>query len=528
MGTTMGEIDPHAESIDELLITLACRHVFTVETLDGICELSSYYRSDDQGNWTELAQPPPGPTGLRKPPLCPSCRGPITAKRYGRVFKGADLDISEQNLANSMLRTLKDIQGRIYSLSMEKIKTWVVNAMTKIPDDVMNVQALNSEQSAKIRRNYFKQNTNSPVGIAAFEQIDRVHGLPASLAKAWIPTAKLILTSYKACSTVASCRSAHGASYEAALSTLYRHCMDQFLHGRAPLPTNVVPEDIAMEKAKIQCGSVPPKADKRFAVEAFWTSIEARESLIKVAGLWTEQIKDRYVTKHKGVVECWMDFVIFIQESINHDTLIALKIASESQTHRQVVKSTLLFMQAELDLFIHRLAKEQLSPIGPTRRKELIGAAKTNLANAKMKLAQVSSVFRNATGGHPTQQQWLAQNFTVHMDGIIDEWNTLMDKIHKGGEVTAEEKREVIKALMAAEGYSFATRGHFYRCPNGHIYVIGECGGAMQTSRCPDCGATIGGSSHTLRSDNRSAGDMEAILGSLGAGPSPWPWARGV
>jgi len=36
-------------------------------------------------------------------------------------------------------------------------------------------------------------------------------------------------------------------------------------------------------------------------------------------------------------------------------------------------------------------------------------------------------------------------------------------------------------------------RGHWNKCPNGHFYVIGECGGAMEISKCPDCKADIGG-----------------------------------
>ncbi len=39
-------------------------------------------------------------------------------------------------------------------------------------------------------------------------------------------------------------------------------------------------------------------------------------------------------------------------------------------------------------------------------------------------------------------------------------------------------------------------RGHWNKCPNGHYYAIGECGGAMEVSRCPDCSAQIGGSNH--------------------------------
>jgi hypothetical protein len=39
-------------------------------------------------------------------------------------------------------------------------------------------------------------------------------------------------------------------------------------------------------------------------------------------------------------------------------------------------------------------------------------------------------------------------------------------------------------------------RGHWNKCPNGHYYAIGDCGGAMVESRCPDCNALIGGSNH--------------------------------
>ena len=42
--------------------------------------------------------------------------------------------------------------------------------------------------------------------------------------------------------------------------------------------------------------------------------------------------------------------------------------------------------------------------------------------------------------------------------------------------------------------------GHWYECPNGHPYAIGECGGAMEKSVCPECNAEIGGLNHNLNS----------------------------
>ncbi|XP_053848821.1 NFX1-type zinc finger-containing protein 1 [Vidua macroura] len=52
-------------------------------------------------------------------------------------------------------------------------------------------------------------------------------------------------------------------------------------------------------------------------------------------------------------------------------------------------------------------------------------------------------------------------------------------------------------------------RGHWFKCKNGHIYVIGECGGAMQRSTCPECHEVIGGTNHTLESSNSLAPEMD-------------------
>jgi hypothetical protein len=66
---------------------------------------------------------------------------------------------------------------------------------------------------------------------------------------------------------------------------------------------------------------------------------------------------------------------------------------------------------------------------------------------------------------------------------------------------------EVMMAVSKAEsgGYDYGTSwsGHWYQCRNGHPYYIGECGGAMQRSHCPECGEAVGGSSHQLEATNR-------------------------
>ena len=43
----------------------------------------------------------------------------------------------------------------------------------------------------------------------------------------------------------------------------------------------------------------------------------------------------------------------------------------------------------------------------------------------------------------------------------------------------------------------------WYRCPKGHFYVVGECGGPMQNAICPECHERIGGQGHIPNPGNQ-------------------------
>ena len=68
--------------------------------------------------------------------------------------------------------------------------------------------------------------------------------------------------------------------------------------------------------------------------------------------------------------------------------------------------------------------------------------------------------------------------------------------------LTESERIAIVKAIGL-------TKGHWFKCPNGHYYCIGECGGATEEGNCPDCGKRIGGQSHALRADNQFAPEMD-------------------
>ena len=87
---------------------------------------------------------------------------------------------------------------------------------------------------------------------------------------------------------------------------------------------------------------------------------------------------------------------------------------------------------------------------------------------------------------------------------------TLGDKLRTGLGISDKERQEIVSAMGMSQG-------HWFKCPNGHIYAIGDCGGAMVESRCNECNALIGGANHRLLGDNVFAGEMD------GASRPAWP-----
>lgn len=68
-------------------------------------------------------------------------------------------------------------------------------------------------------------------------------------------------------------------------------------------------------------------------------------------------------------------------------------------------------------------------------------------------------------------------------------------------------------AVYAAMAQSFQGTGHWYYCANGHPFTVGECGMPMETSSCPNCGATVGGTHHQFAAGVTRAADLEAGIG---------------
>lgn len=94
-------------------------------------------------------------------------------------------------------------------------------------------------------------------------------------------------------------------------------------------------------------------------------------------------------------------------------------------------------------------------------------------------------------------------------DDVKKEFKKLIDEAYKNSSglgITLKEKQMILGVM----GFK---PGHWFKCRNGHIYAIGECGGARQASQCPECKTDIGGLNYRVAAGNELATEMDGATG---------------
>jgi len=100
-----------------------------------------------------------------------------------------------------------------------------------------------------------------------------------------------------------------------------------------------------------------------------------------------------------------------------------------------------------------------------------------------------------------------SEEFDLELKNALENLSKVVGSAVK---ITDAERKEIVHAM----GYK---QGHWYKCPNGHTFIITEFGGTMEKSRCNECGVEIGGGSHRLLESNRVATELD------GATSLAWP-----
>jgi len=455
MQRKLAEIDLSAEDTSERLIKLACGHIFTVETLDGHCDMSKYYEIDLMGVFTATKAPP---VNYQNPPSCPTCRGPITALRYGRVTKRANLDILEQNVASKMSSELENI-----SQEVEKISAKLESAK----DDAKKIPFSSSEKKpedlhhfAESRKDKFGKEYE-PLPPDAIHQgaMTTVHGFSGEESRAWNKIIREFVKLYRKVAGVARTHGPHVQAYGAALATLYR--LELAAIASDPERACDKPEPLAMEEVNKKIGQPPHKADTRFQVEGFFLSLELRYMLAEIAqsrisGLNTTS-RDEDITTPTNL---WRSYASFIYESCVRDASKAFIVAERSTASRLAARARMYILRGDLELFRFEILTERTSLVrdgilDDTHRKILSNRAqqKANATAALMKTLEMTYIRSRPaenTGDLIAERAWFAQNCRERGDKYVEEYRRLAAYLltESGyAPLSLQEKADIIKAF---------------------------------------------------------------------------------
>ncbi|KAL1948599.1 hypothetical protein VTO73DRAFT_10405 [Trametes versicolor] len=525
MQRRLEEIDLESSDVSDRLIALACGHIFTVETLDGHCSMSEYYEVDPMGRFLSTKSPP---VNYQSPPMCPTCRGPINSLRYGRVTKRATLDILEQNVASTMSGDLDACSPAVskFSSSLSALE----DRARKLP-----IGTKNEDSDAEDAPPPWVQDHGPlPATALNLNAMQTVHGLPLEEARAWNQIVQNIIGTYRRVITIATTRGAHVKAYESALTTLYRLEMQQITSD--PARATDAPEPLALKIVDHKIGQPPPKADVRFQIEAYFLSLEIRSLIAQVARARVEALSktstEASTIDHQAL---WTTFVDFLYSSCITDAKKARDLADNSSATRQAARASLLVIRYEFEVFRWRMQCKRTDlfregALDENARNELSREVKAHKSSMSRSLDTVQKDYMRKRPSKTmedlkAERKWLEEHCCRKVEAWQVECDALEEFLVKGGfyqPLSLQERADIVKA------FGFSHRGHFYNCENGHTFVITECGGAMEASKCPECNAPIGGAHHQLVSSNTRAIEFENIARQEGSLDAPWPWARGA
>ncbi|RYC63358.1 hypothetical protein CHU98_g2843 [Xylaria longipes] len=101
----------------------------------------------------------------------------------------------------------------------------------------------------------------------------------------------------------------------------------------------------------------------------------------------------------------------------------------------------------------------------------------------------------------------LYKRSTSHLVKEFETAESMFKDFVRYAPISVEEKRTIWLAMCR----ELLGTGHWYRCQNGHPFTVGECGMPMEETRCPECGAAVGGTHHQVAQGVQHDADMDAI-----------------
>lgn len=523
--TTLSEIWENKKP-PPTLITLTCGHTFTVNTLDRLTNLDLCYDQCSEGRKARDEH-------VRfEVPTCPLCRSPILVPRYTRIRKLAYQNTLDHKKARNVLSGLKQLYTTLQDLG---------DLETTLPDHANPLHLADPPrkkvQGVALRQKDILMGSSGtrPIPLRFFQHKKLVshHGLSDLDASAWVETINPLLELYLKAESLGNQQSGSCEIFNGALDRAGRPRTST-----RGLRKSRAAEQITSRNAQELMGP-RPSPENSGRVRSILLTVEIRLKIAQLAQVWLSTLRD-WRTSSDSYKELWELFIVFIYDTCLADTAIANTYAENSQLQRQKIQCQVAMSRLEVQRFRFttqiRLRPGVLDEVRADQEEEAESIWRERQGQLDTALQQYRNAFQTL---HPDDEEFLGSQLFEPISSLQNEWEAIRTLILSDSvfsEVTGEEKRDIRRAFEFGErslfprriisDFSVDARGHWYKCRNGHQFVITECGGATEEAHCPECNAPIGGRDHNTLDGVRRDSAMERLDAERGVPRSPWPWAQ--
>jgi len=507
MQTTLAEVQP-GDTLDSRTITLGCGHVFTVETLDGLFQLETFYKLDSDGSWKHQASLP---SDFFSTFRCPYCNQPATAMRYGRPCKRAHLDDQERKFAVAMQKDIALLDDETVKVDIDELVRVFQHGWPDLPQQDSRKGPKQKKKAA--RKDFtFKQakillrrlnGSAMPAGANVWSELADF-GISNATADAWRAAAKQILDISRSAERVLNQQNPLVKAWQAAVTNASWR-----IHSSLD-PEDVRRDETARNLARAAVAMPEPKSQQKFHLLAFFVLLNCRMLLTSLA------MAVEGDARKKGDEGRWFLFIEMLLESGVQDAQKAIKLADKSMYGKLAFQAQAYRVRFKAKVVGLKLERSILKLKDEQKMLEWEDKARSELDQLRQEWARQMRTF--------DEDKSLKSNLDELVSTALAELADPTTARRQRQQRKMEQK--MIVRTLRQYNMDLSHGGHWYRCPNGHPFLIGDCGGAMQVSRCPECKAPIGGAAHSLLSGNTRDAELEALAAEDGAEASPFAWGR--
>ncbi|KAF9281867.1 hypothetical protein BGZ68_006340 [Mortierella alpina] len=484
---TLGEIDVDQDPI----LHLSCGHALTMSSLDGMMEMSEYYTGDIDPNTGLIAfrSKKPLPDEVATQVSCHLCRKPIVGLlRYGRRVKYAQLRERKQKFQLAQAAPMTEAQDQLLvaKAAAEQRQPEFLRMIIKNEAELRP----NPPEARTRKLGKFVKKSDSFPNTDLLE-LAKVYGIPKAHEDAWKKLLKWPMESFERFLALAltALQSPTKQLFEAAVSHLYRAKTSPVSHDhRSSTQSPELASDV-IQACILECG-LP------LGGQVGSCYVDSLLGLVNVLLVILAQAFAAFIQ-----VEASSGWYWFIDDLINcamaFDDLL-LEAAEKGKFERHKAYARVNRMD---------LSYKRMQWLGRKAMPSDEEAKKQRLKRVDKVLALFMSDLKVIKGGCPLGViEDCIERSEVLEEKIVDAYKVARgDALYNA--LSEAEKAEVFTAIQQ----TLSGSGHWYTCPNGHPYVIADCGMAMETSRCLECGLPVGGASHQLLQSNRRNEEYEAL-----------------